>query len=145
MTEDNPTVLLPPDYPEFVESLKKRIHIAQVKAAVAVNRELVLLYWDIGRDILTRQQEQSWGSKVIEKLSEDLKIAFPGVRGFSSRNLNYMRLLAESWPDKQFVQQLVAKIPWGHNIWILQKIKDFDERSWLYPSDYRAWLEQSSS
>lgn len=130
MSSEKPDTLIPPNYPEFVENLKKRIQAAQVKAALAVNNELVLLYWDIGRDILTRQLEQSWGSRVIDKLSEDLKIAFPGVKGFSSRNLNYMRLLAESWPDKRFVQQAVAQIPWGHNILILQKTKSFEERSW---------------
>ena len=74
--------------------------------------------------------EQGWGSKVIDKLSDDLKIAFPGSKGFSSRNLKYMRLFAESWPDSEFVHQLGAQIPWKHNILILEKIKKIEERRW---------------
>jgi hypothetical protein len=74
-------------YDEFLRGLKERIRNAQVHAALAVNRELVLLYWQIGRDILVRQQEQGWGAQVVDRLAADLRRAFPEIQGFSSRNL----------------------------------------------------------
>ncbi|MGH9899816.1 MAG: PDDEXK nuclease domain-containing protein [Pyrinomonadaceae bacterium] len=117
-------------YDELLSELKDRIRRAQVRAALAVNRELVLLYWQIGRDILERQQRQGWGAKVIERLSADLRRAFPEMKGFSPRNLKYMRAFAEAWPDEPFVQQVVAQIPWGHNIRILDHVKDTTEREW---------------
>jgi predicted nuclease of restriction endonuclease-like (RecB) superfamily len=88
----------------------------------------VLLYWQIGRDILARQEAQGWGSKVIDRLAVDLRREFPGMTGFSSRNLKYMRALAEAYGDVRFVQQVVAQIPWGHNARILDYVKDADER-----------------
>ncbi len=117
-------------YDEFLHDLKERIRNSQVRAALAVNRELVLLYWQIGCEILKRQQEQGWGSKVIEKLAKDLKREFPDISGFSRSNLLYMRAFAEAYPDEQFVQQLVGQIPWGHNVRILEVIKDPSERLW---------------
>lgn len=117
-------------YDEFLHNLKERIRNSQVRAALAVNRELVLLYWQIGCEILKRQKEQGWGSKVIEKLAKDLKREFPDISGFSRSNLLYMRAFAEAYPDEQFVQQLVGQIPWGHNVRILDSIKDPQERLW---------------
>src|SRR5215213_9458151 len=119
---------LTPNYAEFLQSLKERIAAAQVKAALAVNRELVLLYWQIGREILERQKAQGWGAKVIEQLSKDLRFAFPEMKGFSRANLLYMRALAEAYPDEEFVQQAVGQIPWGHNVRILDKVKTPEER-----------------
>jgi len=87
-----------------------------VRAALAVNRELVLLYWQIGREILGRQKQEGWGAKVIARLAQDLKQEFPEMKGLSSRNLNYMRAFAEGWSDESIVQQVVAQIPWGHNV-----------------------------
>jgi predicted nuclease of restriction endonuclease-like (RecB) superfamily len=84
-----------------------------------VNRELVLLYWQIGRDILARQAEQGWGAKVIERLAHDLRTAFPDMKGFSRANLMYMRAFAEAWPDAEIVQQAVGQLPWGHNLVLL--------------------------
>ena len=81
---------------------------------LAVNRELVLLYWQIGRDILARQASQGWGAKVIERLSHDLRTAFPQMKGFSPRNLKYMRAFAQAWPDAEFVQAVLAQLPWYH-------------------------------
>ena len=95
-----------------------------------MNRELVLLYWQIGREILARQQEQGWGAKVIDQLAKDLHQAFPDMQGFSPRNLNYMRTLAEAWPDEAIVQQAVAQIPWGHNVRLLDLVKNAEERLW---------------
>jgi predicted nuclease of restriction endonuclease-like (RecB) superfamily len=104
------------DYEDLLRDLKERIRTAQVRAALAINKELVLLYWQIGCDILSRQQQQGWGAKVIEKLSKDLQQEFPHMKGFSSRNLKYMRTFAEAYPNEQIVQQVVAQIPWGHRI-----------------------------
>jgi predicted nuclease of restriction endonuclease-like (RecB) superfamily len=118
------------DYPQFLQGLKERIQTAQVRAALSVNRELVLLYWQIGREILQRQQQQGWGAKVIDRLARDLKRSFPDMTGFSPRNLKYMRAFAEAYPDEQIVQQVVAQIPWGHNVRLLDAIKDPEIRLW---------------
>jgi predicted nuclease of restriction endonuclease-like (RecB) superfamily len=120
----------PSGYAELLENLKSRIQTAQVRAAFAVSRELVLLYWSIGQDILSRQGTEGWGSKVIDRLSHDLQVEFPGVEGFSTRSLKYMRSLAEAWPEEAIVQQLIAQLPWGHNVRILDRIKDRPTREW---------------
>ncbi len=113
----------PPDgYADWLAELKTRIHDAQQRATLAVNRELVLLYWQIGRDILARQAQQGWGAKVIERLAEDLRAAFPDMRGFSPRNLKYMRAFAEAWPNEQFVQEVLAQLPWYHQLALLDKL-----------------------
>jgi predicted nuclease of restriction endonuclease-like (RecB) superfamily len=117
-------------YAQFLEQLKERIRTAQVRAALAVNSELVLLYWQIGREILHRQQRQGWGTKVVEQLARDLRRDFPEMGGLSARNLKYMRAFAETYTDEQFVQQLVAQIPWGHNVRILDKVGTEQEREW---------------
>jgi predicted nuclease of restriction endonuclease-like (RecB) superfamily len=121
---------LPNDYEAFLQSLKARVRSAQLRASLSVNRELVLLYWGIGRDILARQKEQGWGARIIDRLAADLRKEFPNVTGFSPRNLKYMRALAEAWPAEQIVQQLVAQIPWGHNVRILDHVKSATEREW---------------
>jgi len=117
-------------YSQFLADLKSRIQAAQLRAALAVNRELVLLYWQIGRDILDRQARESWGTKVIDRLAADLKHAFPDMKGFSPRNLKYMRRFADIWPDAEFVQQVAAQLPWFHNCVLLDKVADSDERVW---------------
>jgi len=114
----------PAGYLDWVAELKTRIHGAQQRAALSVNRELVLLYWQIGRDILARQSAQGWGTKVVERLAHDLRTAFPEMRGFSRANLLYMRAFAEAWPDDANVQQAVGHLPWGHNLVLLAKLKD---------------------
>jgi predicted nuclease of restriction endonuclease-like (RecB) superfamily len=101
------------DYLDLLARLKSQIRTAQVRAAVAVNHELVLLYWGIGKAILERQDNEGWGSKVIERLAKDLRSEFPDMQGLSPRNLKYMRALAEAWPEESIVQQAVAQIPWG--------------------------------
>ena len=121
---------LPDRYDAFLQELKERIRSAQVRAALSVNRELVLLYWGIGRDILTRQQSEGWGAKVVDRLAHDLLQAFPGMTGFGARNLKYMRAFAEAYPDQQFVQQVVAQLPWGHNVRILEMVKAAEQREW---------------
>ncbi|MFQ5796134.1 MAG: DUF1016 N-terminal domain-containing protein, partial [Candidatus Bipolaricaulia bacterium] len=121
---------LPASYAGLLEDLKARIRSAQVKAVLSVNRELVLLYWQIGRATLKRQQQEGWGTKVIDRLAQDLQHEFPDMKGFSPRNLKYMRALAEAYPDEQFVQQPAAQIPWFHNCVLLDKVKDPAERTW---------------
>lgn len=127
---DNVQPVLPARYAEFLTEIKQKIQGAQLRASLAVTRELVLLYWQIGREILERQQRERWGAKVIDRLAGDLKTAFPDMRGFSSRNLKYMRAFAEAWPDEEIVQQLVAQIPWGHNVRLLDHVKDPVLREW---------------
>ncbi|WP_353076130.1 PDDEXK nuclease domain-containing protein [Stenotrophomonas sepilia] len=127
---DEPSSLIPvpQGYSDWLSELKGRIHTAQQRAVLAVNRELVELYWQIGRDILARQAEQGWGAKVIERLAHDLRAAFPDMKGFSPRNLKYMRAFAEAWPDAEIVQQAAAQLPWGHNLVLLDRLKAPMER-----------------
>ena len=123
--------ITPPDaYDAFLSNLKKRIRSAQVKAALAVNQELITLYWQIGSEILEKQSVEGWGSKVITRLSNDLKKEFPDVRGFSRSNLKYMRAFAEAWPDWEFGQQLAGQIPWFHNCVLIEKVKEPAARKW---------------
>ncbi|MBU2812263.1 DUF1016 domain-containing protein [Acidithiobacillus thiooxidans] len=127
---DHPIALTQPPagYADWLAELKARIHRAQQRATLAVNRELVLLYWQIGKDILTRQAAQGWGAKVIERLAHDLRNAFPEMKGFSRANLMYMRAFAEAWPDEQIVQQAVGQLPWGHNLVLLTRLKQPEQR-----------------
>jgi predicted nuclease of restriction endonuclease-like (RecB) superfamily len=129
---NQPINLTPPPegYANWLADLKSRIHSAQQHATLAVNRELVLLYWQIGRDILTRQSVQGWGAKVIERLAQDLRVAFPDMKGFSPRNLKYMRAFAQAWPEAEFVQQAAAQLPWFHLCTLLDKLKTREERDW---------------
>ncbi len=121
---------LPADYSAWLTELKGRIHAAQQRATLAVNRELVLLYWHIGRDILARQGREGWGAKVIDRLAQDLRSAFPEMKGFSPRNLKYMRAFAEAWPEAEFVQQAAAQLPWFHLCTLIDKLKTRQERDW---------------
>jgi predicted nuclease of restriction endonuclease-like (RecB) superfamily len=123
-------VPLPPDYADWLAGLKIRIHSAQQRATLSVNRELVLLYWQIGRDILERQGREGWGAKVIDRLARDLRGAFPDMKGFSPRNLKYMRAFAEAWPDAEFVQQAAAQLPWFHLCTLIDKLKSPESRNW---------------
>jgi predicted nuclease of restriction endonuclease-like (RecB) superfamily len=122
--------LAPDSYAQFLADLKSRIKAAQLRASVAVNRELILLYWQIGRDILERQLRERWGAKVVDRLAADLKREFPDMKGFSVRNLKYMRRFAEAWKEDEFVQQVAAQLPWFHNCVLLDKVADPDERIW---------------
>ncbi len=121
---------LPAGYVKLLEDLKARIRSAQTRAGLAVNRELVLLYWDVGCRILSQQKVHGWGAKVVERLARDLRSAFPNMKGFSRANLLYMRAFAESYPDASIVQQVAGQIPWFHNCVLLDKVKNQSEREW---------------
>ena len=122
--------ILPDDYPVFLSALKVRVREAQVRAALSVNRELILLYWQIGREIVQRQQDEGWGAKVIDRLSVDLRREFPGMKGFSPRNLKYMSAFARAYPDEAIVQEVLAQITWYHTVTLLDKVKDPAAREW---------------
>ena len=116
-------------YDRFLSGIKDRIRSAQIKAVLAANAELILHYWEIGQEILANQNRQGWGAKVIDRLSADLQKAFPRLGGYSIRNLKYMRSLAEAWPERLIVQQLVAQLPWGHNVVLMEQIADLKNRT----------------
>ncbi|MEA2640568.1 MAG: hypothetical protein QOF51_1962 [Chloroflexota bacterium] len=126
---DDAHLIIPPEYAPFLEDLKERIRTAQLRAAVSVNRELVLLYWSIGKRILAAQETQGWGANVIDRLSTDLRSEFSKMAGFSSRNLWRMRAFAQAY-DGEILPQAVAEIPWGHNVILLEKSKNVEERLW---------------
>jgi predicted nuclease of restriction endonuclease-like (RecB) superfamily len=118
------------EYKELLKNIKNQIINSRNNAILAVNKELIILYWNIGNIIIKTQQEEGWGSKFIQRLSKDLREEFPDMKGFSERNLKYMRKLAEEYPNIEFVQQVVAQITWSHNVVIMDRIKDFDHRVW---------------
>jgi predicted nuclease of restriction endonuclease-like (RecB) superfamily len=124
-----PLLNVPSDYPDFLQDLKSRIQAAQLKAAAAVNLELTSLYWDIGQRLSKKTHKGHWGSKVVECLAKDLANAFPGVSGFSKRNLELMRQFAESYPDG-ICETAVSQMPWGHNIVLLQRLEHLQKRIW---------------
>jgi predicted nuclease of restriction endonuclease-like (RecB) superfamily len=127
-----PQDMVPPEegYAQLLDELKSRIQAAQARAALAVNRELVLLYWQIGRTILERQALFGWGSQIVPRPARDLRQAFPGAQGWSARNLHYMRAFAEAYPHEAIVQALPAQIPWYHNQVLLDRVKDPVAREW---------------
>ena len=114
-------------YKVLLENIKQEVLNAQYKAIYAVNKELMFMYWHIGKIILDNSQ---WGNKYIDSLSMDLKMEFPEMKGFSTRNLKYMRKFAKEYPDFQFVQEVLAQITWYHNIILMDKIDDIEERKW---------------
>jgi predicted nuclease of restriction endonuclease-like (RecB) superfamily len=142
---------LPRDYALLLRDLKDRIQAARTSAALSVNREMIALYWDIGRQVVEKQKAGGWGRGVIERLSQDIRAAFPGIKGFSRRNIQSMRLFFQAWPglgakcqqpvgileeavdfiDNSLIpQQPVAKLPWGHNLVLLQDLRTPEDRLW---------------
>lgn len=121
---------MPEGYSALLTGLKERIAHERIKAVLSANAAMVLMYWDIGRSILERQHKEGWGAKVIDRLSHDLKSAFPDMTGFSPRNLKYMRTFAEAWPDRAIVQRTVAQLPWRSNLTLLDKLSDPEIRLW---------------
>ncbi len=115
------------EYLDLVQNIKQEIQHAQYKAALSVNKELIGLYYNIGRLI---NEHKTWGSKFVENLAADIKLSFPDAKGYSVRNLKYMAKFAATYPDEEFVQQAVAQIPWGHIVVLLDKFSDDAIRNW---------------
>ena len=118
------------DYLFFLNEIKHDIQTSRIRAHLSVNKELILLYWRIGNEILRRKKEQGWGSLVIKQLAQDLKLEFPEMKGFGERNLIYMQTFASAYPDYEFTQEVPAQITWYHNQTILDKVKDPITRLW---------------
>ncbi len=129
---EDSVLVLPPDYGEWLVSLKQQIYGARQRAVMAVNEEQIRLYHAIGSEILERQGSQGWGTKVIDRLASDLQEAFPDMKGLSSRNLQYMRRFAKEYPDLVIVQQTAAKLPWFHIVMLLTKVENVNERGWYF-------------
>jgi len=123
-------IILPADYGDWLSSLKQRIAGARQHALLAANAEQIRLYHDIGREILERQARQGWGAKVIERLSSDLREAFPDMKGLSASNLKYMRFFAQNCSDLRFGQQSADQLPWFHIVALLTKLEDASLREW---------------
>lgn len=115
-------------YEQWIRSIKERIQKSRVRACLAVNAEQALLYWDIGHDILEKQDTEGWGTKVVERMSADLKKAFPDMKGWSPRNLKYMRTFASTWRRAEIVQAPLAQLPWYHHIALLENLKSRGDR-----------------
>ncbi len=138
-----PIIRLPSGYAQLLEDIKDRIRRAQVRAITAANRELTCLYWDIGREIVRRQKEEGWGAKVIDRLAADIQRGFPGVAGFSVRNIKRMRAFYLAYTPQDVIvpqaaaqlenpnlPQAAAEIPWFHNVILIEKLKNPAERLW---------------
>jgi len=121
---------MPQSYLSFIKNLKERIVQQRLKTVLSANADMIIMYWDIGKSILEKQANEGWGTKVIDRMSFDLKKEFPEMKGFSPRNLKYMRKFAETWTDFEIVKRIVAQIPWRSNITLMQKIKDPELRLW---------------
>lgn len=117
-------------YLRFIEEIKEEIKRQRLAVVLNANSSMICLYWNIGRTILQKQEKEGWGTKVIDRMSKDLKDAFPEMSGLSPRNIKYMRKFAECWPDYEIVQRVVAQIPWRSNISLLDKLKDGESRIW---------------
>jgi predicted nuclease of restriction endonuclease-like (RecB) superfamily len=122
-------LVLPEGYEAFLADLKTQVRTARVRASLQANSELIKLYWTVGKKILERQETAQWGDKLLERLANDLRREFPDMRGFSTRNLKYMRSFAQTYPDA-IGQRLVAQLPWGQNIILMTKVKDPTVRDW---------------
>ncbi len=134
---------LPTDYASFLDSLKSRVQQAQTKAMLSVNRELIQLYWDIGRLIVERQEQAGWGKGIVDRLAADIQKSFPGMGGFSPANVWRMRAFFVAYREAEpilaqpvrelntsVLPQTIAGLPWGHNITILEKVKEPAQRLW---------------
>ena len=115
-------------YEAWIRSIKERVQRARIKATMLANSEQILLYWDIGHDILAKQNSEGWGTKVVERMSADLKMAFPDMKGWSRSNLMYMRQFAEAWTRKEIVQVPLGQLPWYHHLALLECLKSRGDR-----------------
>ena len=124
------TVEMPAGYAGWLTDIKTRIRRERLRVVMASNTAVVLLYWDIGQSIIAKQAAQGYGTRVIDRLATDLRDAFPDMKGFSPRNLKYMRAFAAAWPDREVVQAALAQVTWYHNITLLEKLDTPEERLW---------------
>src|SRR5438552_307067 len=120
--------IIPVKYSDLLSEIKDRIRSAQYEALRAVNRELIALYWDIGRVIFDRQEGGTWGKSIVQNLSDDLHAEFPGISGFSAANLWRMKLFYETYTGLEILAPMVREISWTKNIVILEKCKNELER-----------------
>ncbi len=134
---------VPGDYLSTLADIKQRIQRERLRTVLAANAAMVCLYWDIGSLILDRQRNAGWGAKVIDRLSKDLRDAYPEMGGFSPRNLKYMRAFAAAWPEREIVQGVLAQIPWYQNIALLERLDDPTERLWYAEQTHREGWSQS--
>jgi len=122
-----------PSYRDLLREVKEKIRSAQIRAMITVNHPLLILYWEVGKSILERQNSAQWGDKVLSQLAGDLKIDFPSLEGFSITNLKYMRQFARAYPQFPIGQVPLDQISWYHNITLLQKCPD-EQKCFLLPS-----------
>lgn len=120
---------MPMDYAPFIQCIIDDIEQQKIQTFLRANSDMICLYWRIGRRVLEKQEKEGWGTKVIDRMAHDLKTAFPEMSGFSTRNIKYMRKFAETY-DLEFVQRVVAQIPWRTNIVLMEKLKDNASREW---------------
>jgi predicted nuclease of restriction endonuclease-like (RecB) superfamily len=125
---------MPSWYPELLETVSGHVSAGRGRAFATINNELVLTYWAIGRDLLARESAEGWGAKVVARLAADLKERFPDTRGFSPRNLRYMKTFAEAWPDLTMLQTPSATLPWSHHVALLEKLDAPEIRLWYAES-----------
>jgi predicted nuclease of restriction endonuclease-like (RecB) superfamily len=122
------------NYLQTLEDIKRKVKSAQLKAHFAVNKEMIALYWQIGNIILERQEKFEWGNAIIDDIAKDLKNEFGTMKGFSVRNLQKMKQFANEYPSlylgNQNTPQAVAELPWGHNMELISKVKDKEQRLW---------------
>ena len=116
------------EYDEWIRSIKERVRRARFKAVMSANVEQILLYWDIGHEILEKQDAEGWGSKIVTRMSEDLRTSFPDMKGWSPRNLKYMRAFADTWGRQEIVQAPLAQLPWYHHLTLLEHLKSRGDR-----------------
>lgn len=128
------------NYLQFIEDIKNEIRKQRISVVLNANSSMICLYWKIGRLILEKQEKEGWGTKVIDRMAEDIKDAFPDMSGFSPRNIKYMRKFAVCWPDFEIVQRVVAQIPWRTNRMLLDKLHDKESRIWYaYKTIENGW------
>ena len=139
-----PGLPAPSEYAAVLAAIKCRVVSERQRVVLTANAALVMLYWDIGQMILERQEEAGWGARVIDRLSADLREAFPDMRGFSARNLKYMRALAAAWPERVIVQEVLAQLPWYHLLALMEKVRDAEHRLWYARACLRSgWSHQA--
>ncbi|WP_449374008.1 DUF1016 N-terminal domain-containing protein [Arthrobacter psychrolactophilus] len=114
----------------MLASVADKVSTGRVRAIAAVNQELVATYWAVGKEILERQSQEGWGAKVIDRLSVDLRVKYPGMKGFSPRNFLFMRSFASTWDGAEIVKAPLSQLPWYHHIALMQKLSDTQTRLW---------------